>query len=49
MAKWLVAVDSNCSDPEREEEFNEWYNEVHLPDQEPVRAKVERAFLIEYG
>ncbi len=27
---WLVAT--RCTDPAREEEFNRWYDEVHLPD-----------------
>jgi hypothetical protein len=25
-------VTSRCKDPAREEEFNKWYDEVHLPD-----------------
>ena len=32
MAKWLLTVETNCSDPAREAEFNEWYNNIHLPD-----------------
>ncbi len=32
MAKWLLAVESNCTDTAREAEFNEWYNKIHLPD-----------------
>jgi hypothetical protein len=31
MAKALYLVHSNC-DPAREAEFNEWYENVHLPD-----------------
>ena len=27
---WIVAMDFD--DPEREEEFNEWYNSIHVPD-----------------
>ena len=27
----LVAI-TNCSDPEKEDEFNYWYNHIHLPD-----------------
>ena len=27
---WMVAT--RCTDPAREEEFNRWYDEVHLPD-----------------
>jgi hypothetical protein len=32
MEKWLLTVEANCRDPSREEEFNDWYNNVHLPD-----------------
>ncbi|WP_261540164.1 DUF4286 family protein [Burkholderia multivorans] len=32
MEKWLFMVESNCADPERENEFNDWYDQVHVPD-----------------
>ena len=32
MDKILFVVESNCTDPGREEAFNEWYNKTHLPD-----------------
>ena len=32
MEKWLMSVESNCSDPSKEAEFNEWYDKIHLPD-----------------
>ena len=32
MERWLLTVESNSSDPAREKEFNEWYDNVHLPD-----------------
>ena len=32
MAKWLLVVNTNCTDPSREKEFNDWYNTIHLPD-----------------
>jgi len=32
MERWLLTVESNCCDPSREQEFNEWYDNVHLPD-----------------
>ena len=32
MGKWLLVAASNCTDPDREEEFNHWYNTVHVPD-----------------
>ncbi len=32
MERWLLTVESNCCDPSRENEFNDWYDNVHLPD-----------------
>lgn len=32
MERWLLTVESNCYDPSREKEFNDWYNNIHLPD-----------------
>ena len=32
MERWLFTVESNCSDPAREQEFNDWYDRVHVPD-----------------
>ena len=32
MAKYLLVVETNSSDPAREAEFNEWYDKTHLPD-----------------
>jgi len=32
MNKWLFIIESNCKDPDREADFNEWYNNIHLPD-----------------
>jgi len=32
MEKWLLAVETNCKDSSKEEEFNEWYNNIHVPD-----------------
>ena len=31
MAKWIRIAETNCKDRSREDEFNEWYNNVHLP------------------
>jgi hypothetical protein len=31
MGKWLLAVETNCSDPKREKEFNKWYDTVQVP------------------
>lgn len=32
MEKWLYIVHTNCKDLEREDEFNEWYDKIHIPD-----------------
>lgn len=32
MRKWILTVATNCTDPTREAEFNEWYDKTHLPD-----------------
>ena len=32
MAKWFYVVETNCNDVAREAEFNDWYDNIHLPD-----------------
>ena len=32
MARYLFFAFSDCKDPAREEEFNEWYSNTHIPD-----------------
>jgi hypothetical protein len=32
MPKAVVLVFTECTDPAREEEFNEWYDNTHVPD-----------------
>jgi len=32
MERWLLTVEANCCDPSREKEFNDWYDNVHVPD-----------------
>jgi hypothetical protein len=32
MARWFWHVRTYCSDPAHEQEFNDWYNNVHIPD-----------------
>jgi hypothetical protein len=32
MAKWLLLAHTNCADPSREAEYNNWYDNTHLPD-----------------
>lgn len=34
-SKWpknVLVVMTNCTDPARDEEFNDWYSHTHLPD-----------------
>ena len=32
MARWILNVETNCADPKREKEFNDWYDQTHLFD-----------------
>jgi hypothetical protein len=32
MQKWILVAETDCSDPSREREFNQWYDTVHAPD-----------------
>jgi len=32
MEKWIMLVYTNCTDPSREREFNDWYDNTHVPD-----------------
>ena len=32
MERWLITVQTNCTDTSRENEFNDWYDEIHVPD-----------------
>ena len=32
METWLLLVESSCTDPSREQDFNDWYNNIHIPD-----------------
>jgi len=32
MEKWLIQVEVNCADPERDHELHEWYEKTHIPD-----------------
>ncbi|MFC1981603.1 hypothetical protein ACFLVN_05125 [Chloroflexota bacterium] len=32
MEKWINMVENFCTDPSREDEFNDFYNNVRLPD-----------------
>ena len=30
--KAVMVIQTDCTDPAREQEFNEWYNNIHVPD-----------------
>ena len=48
MEKWLFVVETNCANPAREKEFNEWYDKVHVPDVLEARGIVgARRFVIQ--
>lgn len=32
MERYLFVTHTDCADPAREDEFNDWYNNVHVPD-----------------
>ncbi|MBN2238638.1 MAG: hypothetical protein JW712_02600 [Dehalococcoidales bacterium] len=32
MAKYFYFAFSDCKDPEREDEYNDWYSNTHIPD-----------------
>ncbi len=32
MQKWVLVAETDCLDPSKEKEFNEWYDTVHAPD-----------------
>ena len=32
MARYILEVRTNCKDPEKEAEYNDWYNNTHLAD-----------------
>lgn len=32
MEKWLLVVETDCKNPNREEDFNNWYDNEHIPD-----------------
>ena len=31
MQKWINLIETNCN-PEREDEYNDWYDNIHVPD-----------------
>ncbi len=32
MARWINLVETNCAIASREKEYNDWYDNVHIPD-----------------
>ena len=32
MTRWLLLAGTECTDVSKEEEFNKWYDEIHVPD-----------------
>ncbi len=32
MERWLLVAETNCTDPSREKDFNQWYDNIHVPD-----------------
>ena len=44
MSRYLVIIESKCREPDRDVEFNEWYDAVHIPDilREPGTVGVSR-------
>ena len=41
MARYLLFAFSDCNDPAREAEFNDWYDNTHLPDMLGVPGMIE--------
>ena len=40
MSKYLLKVEANCTDSSREAEFNDWYNNTHIPDIQETKGFV---------
>ena len=32
MAKYIIELGTNCKDAAKKSEYNDWYNNIHLPD-----------------
>ena len=32
MARWIYIIGTNCKEPAKEKNFNEWYDMIHIPD-----------------
>lgn len=40
MAKWIRTVETNCRNELRDAEFNQWYDNIHIPDMLKLPAVV---------
>jgi len=40
VARYSLFIFSDCKDPSREQEFNDWYSNVHLPDMLEVQGMI---------
>lgn len=41
MSKYMLFVFSDCKDPSREKEFNDWYSDMHIPDMLEVPGMIQ--------
>jgi hypothetical protein len=41
MSKYMLFVFSDCKDPSREKEFNDWYSNMHIPDMLEVPGMIQ--------
>ena len=41
MPKYLLFAFSDCKDPAREKEFNDWYSDIHVPDMLEVPGMIQ--------
>ena len=48
MGKWLLVMETDCNNPSQEKEFNDWYENTHLPDVLSVPG-IKRATRYEIG
>jgi hypothetical protein len=40
MSRYLLFAFSDCKDPAREKEFNDWYDNIHVPDMLQVHGMI---------
>jgi hypothetical protein len=51
MKKYVLKVETKCKDPQREDEFQDWYDNIHIPDVLETKGfiKAERYELFDAG